>query len=301
MSASIPGRQQAASTWRAPGDPVCTAPAHFETPAANDGEARVHALLRTVETEIIPRLMLLHRQPQDPPAASPAPATSQADASLPSFDAEAVERFTDRLLQSQAAALVDLRNLADRGVPAAALCLNLMAPAARRLGELWTADLCDFTQVTIALGRLHALLHVVSGDLPSIPVAEDRRLTALLAQAPGEQHTLGLSMVKDFFRAAGWDVWAETPASTQALIPLVRSRHFDVVGFSIGSERHVDALAALIADIRRASVNRRLTVLAGGPLMLAQPELLSRLGADATGEDARQAILVAHDRVGQQD
>jgi hypothetical protein len=53
-----------------------------------------------------------------------------------------------------------------------------------------------------------------------------------------------------------------------------------------------------VDDVRRASVNRGVLILAGGPLLLAQPEFLERLGADATAQDARQAILVVHDRVG---
>ena len=40
------------------------------------------------------------------------------------------------------------------GMPVETLYLDLLAPAARHLGELWCADACDFASVTLALGRL---------------------------------------------------------------------------------------------------------------------------------------------------
>ena len=72
---------------------------------------------------------------------------------------------------------------------------------------MWSEDECDFSTVTVALGRLQRLLRELSpafGTEIEYP-ANGRR--ALFAQAPDEQHSFGLSMVAEFFRRQGWDVF----------------------------------------------------------------------------------------------
>jgi methanogenic corrinoid protein MtbC1 len=74
---------------------------------------------------------------------------------------------------------------------------------------------------------------------------------------------------------------------------MVAEKHFGLIGFSIGGETHIEALASLIRDIRRASRNADLGILVGGPLLLQEPLLVKRLGADATARDADEAVLQA--------
>lgn len=287
MRAWTPGRRATADHWRSRAEEPCQP---FADPTSE--AARAQALLRTVEAEIIPRLMLLHReQRQDAEHALQAAATA-----APLDDAD-VERLAAALLAGSEQAWSCLQAVQQRGVTPVHLCLDLLSPAARRLGEWWSDDRCDFTQVTIGLGRLQALLHRVTAGLQTVPASVARPLSAVFAPAPGEQHTLGLSMVRDFFRAAGWQVHGEPIDQPSALLALLRRTRFDLVGFTLGAERHVDALATLIGDARAASLNSDLRVMVGGPLLLAQPDLFERLGADATATDASRAILAAHDLV----
>lgn len=290
MRAWTPGRRGAAEGWRARRDD----PPHTgETADLARGHGQ--ALLRTVETEIIPRLMLLHREQSRDVAALWA-----ADAGAV-VDAAAVEHFTTELLAGQMRAIAALQAVAEQGVPPTRLCLDLLAPAARRLGDLWTEDALDFTQVTIAVGRLQALVHRVTSGMQLLRSPMAAAPSAVFAWAPGEQHRLGLSVVCDFFRAAGWAVEAEVPEQPADLLAVVRRRPIDLVGFSIGGERFVDALGALIADVRRVSMNRQVRVMVGGPLVLVRPDLVAALGADATAEDASRAILAAHAMIVEQD
>lgn len=261
--------------------------------------ARAQAMLRTFEAEIIPRLMQLHRQPHAGPAAGPAVspgagATSKA-APKPVPVAEAdVEQFSAALLKGLEPAWERLQVVQRRGVSVVHLCVDLLSPAARRLGQWWSEDRCDFAQVTLASGWLQALLHRLTASLPTVPLPAGQALNAVFVAAPGEQHTLGLSMVRDFFRVAGWQVHGEPVNDPQALLALLQRSHVDLIGFTLGAERHVPALAALIADVRAASANRAIRVMVGGPLLLSQPDLLQTIGADATAGDASQAILAAH-------
>jgi methanogenic corrinoid protein MtbC1 len=115
----------------------------------------------------------------------------------------------------------------------------------------------------------------------------------LLVPAPGEQHVLGLIIVGDYFRRAGWDVWGEPPATSDDLPNVVQNEWFDVVGLSVGCEVRVDVLAAEIEAIRQASRNRGIGVMVGGPLFNKYPELVAQVGADATAKDGRDAVVQA--------
>ena len=69
------------------------------------------------------------------------------------------------------------------------------------------------------------------------------------------------------------------------------TQHFDVVGISVGWGALVENIASAIQSIRRASLNKNVVVLVGGNLFLENPAFVSRVGADGTAEDGRQAIL----------
>lgn len=258
------------------------------------GADQARALVSTVETEIVPRLVALYRgMTQDVPL--------RTRSERGSIGETEVMQFTDLVLGHHEPALAILRRLAERGATAHELCLDLLAPAARRLGDLWTADRCHFSEVTIALGRLQLMLRELASQMEAAEADPASARRALLMAVAGDQHTFGLAMVRDFFRAAGWRVGTECPDGPDALKTLVRAEFFDVVGFTIGAERHVEVLATAVHTLRRHSRNPGVRVLVGGPLLLVRPDVAAQVGADATALDARQAILEAERQVAGRD
>jgi methanogenic corrinoid protein MtbC1 len=244
------------------------------------GQAK-SALEQVIEAEIIPRLALAHSRP---PAAAHVPNPRGID----------VDEFVALLRRSSYhAVMAYVTDITASGVSSETILLDLFAPAARQLGELWKSDLCDFVEVTMALSMLQQLVRERSTNagLEEIGWSEHRRI--LLAPAPGEQHTLGISIVEKFFLAAGWDVWGGAAGLAFDLPSLVRREWFGVIGFSLGSERHLDPLVVLIREIRRHSRNARLGVIVGGPAFLERPDLAVLIGADATAVDAQSAVSVA--------
>lgn len=251
---------------------------------------RTGALSRTVENEIIPRLMLLHRGEGEAAARA-----DRASNDRYSVTADQIAEFTSVVLEGHEPAIEYLKLLVNQGATLDGLCLHLLAPTARLLGEMWEDDVVDFTEVTIALGRLQGVLRGLSASMQLPRSAAGVGRKALFASVPGEQHTFGLAMVCDFFRISGWAVWSESLEhfKAAALIAMVREQHFDVVGFAIGNDKSIASLAELIRNVRQASINRHLGVLVGGPLLVARPQIATLVGADATGADARQAMLEA--------
>ncbi len=251
--------------------------------AAND--MRMSQLARTIENEIIPRLMLAHRVVLETPSIDQAyPALTRAD----------VEHFAKLMLaDDEELSFQAVTAHRARGVSIDRLYLDLLAPSARFLGELWDADLCTFTDVTVGLGRLQRVLRELSpafGGSVDHPAAGRN---ALLLPAPGEQHTFGLVIVGEFFRRAGWSVSGAGWFSGADAGSLVAAEWFDVIGFSLGAEIHLDALADTIRTVKHESCNREIVVLVGGPVFSLHPGHVEAVGADGMTMDGRDAPLLA--------
>jgi methanogenic corrinoid protein MtbC1 len=247
-------------------------------------------LIQTIQTEIIPRLMLVHREPAllslvaNNPRPVPGPAEVAALAQMVmGKDPHEASAYVERLHAD--------------GMPLEMVYLDLLAPTARRLGELWDSDECDFTEVTTGLWRMQQVMYELSGEFLDRARDQAPGHRVLLAPAPGSQHTFGLYMVAEFFRRAGWNVLDRAALSVQDLCGAAHREWFDVVGLSVGSELHVETLASVIADLRKASMNPAVFVMVGGPLLVENPGLLLRLGADATASDAPNAVAQAEDLV----
>jgi methanogenic corrinoid protein MtbC1 len=242
-------------------------------------------LQRTIETEIIPRLMLAHGA-----LGQPAPHGTVDD--VDAIGHKDVCAFTELVLSDDVDAVTGfVAGLRERDVTLERIYLGLVAPAARRLGELWEEDRCDFAQVTLGLWRLQNLVFDLSPQLPEgFTARPDQPRRVLLAAAPGSQHTLGLLMVSEFFRHAGWDVWSDPCASEGDLVALVRSEWFDLIGLSIGVDSQALPVKSVALALRSASRNPRVGVMIGGPLLLEHPHMVAEVGADFTAADARQAV-----------
>lgn len=254
-------------------------------PIRRTASGRSAHLLQTIESEIIPRLVLSRR------AVGKAPAAVTSISWAP--DEQMVAELADLVVaQDVGAAATRIEGLRAQGVPIEALYLDLLAPTARYLGELWEADLCDFTSVTLGCSRLQQLLHELSPAFFREIDQHEHRRRVLLVPVPGEQHTFGLYMVAEFFRRAGWDVWSGSMPARE-LSALVGREAFTLVGFSLSGDSRLDALAASIRAVRRASCNRGIGVLVGGPVFVGHPELVNLVGADATAVDGRQATQQA--------
>ena len=235
-------------------------------------------LANIIENEIIPRLMLAHRGPPG----SPLPASAGEGG---------VDQFVRLVLAADGEpAYAHVEHLLASGVPRETLFLEVLAPAARRLGELWQEDVCDSMDVTAGLARLQNILHELSPELLSPPTLTSVDRQILLATAPGEQHTFGLSMVESFFRSAGWEVTSDSDLDPARLVSL---RRFGIIGFSLSSETKLEALGATIRAVRRASKNPGIGVMVGGHLFIERPELVAIVGADLTATDGLTAVLLA--------
>ncbi|KMO40314.1 cobalamin-binding protein [Methylobacterium tarhaniae] len=193
------------------------------------------------------------------------------------------------LAQQDRDALVEIRGLVEDGMTVEEVLTGLLAPTARHIGRLWEEDVCDFVQVTTAMARLRRLVH----DLETLcldpqPVDPASR-RVLLVPAPGETHTFGLTLAAHFFAEAGWEVTTSFDSHLAEALERLRAEWFDVIGLSLSCDVCVERLVAAVPLLRRASRNRDLRVIVGGPAFHGRPDRVRLVGADAAVDDARDA------------
>jgi len=244
-----------------------------------DAKSRLTSLAQTLESDVIPRLVGAHAHESRAPVA---------------FESRDVESFVGLLRQGTEAEVdATMQALRRRGMTVEAIFLQVFGPSARLLGEMWATDRCDFSTVTICLGRLQRLLREWSPAFGTEVEHPPNGRRILLAQHPDEHHSFGLSMVAEFFRRDGWEVLGGVGGAVHDPSAQVSRDWFDVVGFSIGVESRIDWLKERIAQVRAATRNRSVVVLVGGPLFVLDPAWAKVVGADAMGNDGGKAPSIA--------
>jgi len=264
---------------------------------------------RLVQDEIIPRLLRSHAGDGWRGPARPAPllAPQRGDNGrihdtdvatrprLAPFDAAAIRDFSDRALIGDADAIeARIEDYLQQGYAAETLFIDLIAPAARRIGVLWEEDRCDFIDVTMGLWRLQEVLRAVAARVPPAHGWAEGEYRALFSAMPGDQHSFGTLMVSECFQRGGWDCVALIEPGRREILDHLAGQSFDLVGLTVSQDCHIPLISNLISAMRSVSCNPRITIMIGGPVIDADPARALALGADATAPDAAAALELAN-------
>ena len=235
-----------------------------------------------IEQSVIPRVVEAHQND-----AAPAEFRNRWHDEAMSFAALAVDADAEELLARLDAML-------GSGTEIETILINILAPAARRLGVMWEQDDCDFVDVTMGLWRLQEVVRELSARVPIAAGRPDRGYRAVFSAMPGEQHNFGTVIVEDIFRRAGWMTELLLDAQQGALLNAVSSARYDLVGLTVSLNVHTERLPSLILAIRSVSRNPQLCILLGGRVLMDDPQLALRVGADGTAADAQSAVALAN-------
>jgi len=139
---------------------------------------------------------------------------------------DAVGRFVDLLLESGPQQRIEARLLALRAEGGSAVVLaRAIAASLAELGQRWQDGRISVVQEHLASERLaRALARLVEWT----PLAAGAP-RALLAMAPGDDHTLGLSLLELVLREAGWEtLWSGRSAPASDVVRAIEDPAQDV-------------------------------------------------------------------------
>jgi methylmalonyl-CoA mutase cobalamin-binding subunit len=238
--------------------------------AQQGGEERLTGVGSVVVDQVIPRLVENCRR-------------AQAGRSVGSAHVETLARLS--IGRDADAADCHVRALIESGVSVHQAIIELVGPAAHRLGDYWNCDAADFTEVAIGAARLVRIARRLGLEAERRTPLDAPR--ALIASPGAERHGIGALVVAQVFRTAGWRVTGLPGAGMDEIVAEAASAEYHLVGVSISSNRATQGLAELIARVRAVS---GAAIALGGQSFVHAPELAEGLGADFVATDAQEAL-----------
>ena len=251
---------------------------------ARPTESHLQEFASVIENIIVPRLLMSHVNTNT--------AMMKEKVSLQNV---AVTDFIKLTTQDDPAAAIDyVRHLMSSGVPFQDVLLELMAPAARVLGERWEEDQASFVEVALGVSRMHRILREFDGVPSHLWSNAGFGRHALLLPTPGEKHSFGLLLVQEFLLRESWTVTNNPVDNVEELGFIVAQEHFDIVGLSLSGQTVIDPFMESIRVIRKRSRNRQVRIIVGGHLFVERPELIESCGSDAYAVDAPATVRIVN-------
>lgn len=264
---------------------VIAAPLERVRRRAAGGQEQADSVNTIIESEIIPRLLMAHTpaQPRTRPRL------------LRAITPDEASRFALLPLRLEAASLLEeVDAFIAKGASVETICLDLLAPAARKLGEMWERDECDFLDVTMGLWRLQEVMREVAARAPVEFAGSAQPYSALLSPMPGDHHNFGTLMLEEVFARGGWRSEVLVKPERRELLDRLARQPFDLLGLTLARDCPSAALGNLINAVRNVSANPHIIVLVGGRMINENPEIAEEVGADGTAADALAALELAN-------
>ncbi len=194
------------------------------------------------------------------------------------------------IAQDAEAALGMIRQERLEGIPLETIYAGTLAAAAERLGEWWNEDRVGFLEMSVAAGRIFAIMRHLRGTipLPHLPAGPERQ--ALFATVPGDLHTMGVTMAADLFRNRGWDIDLRVGYGHEELMASLAGRSYRVIGLSAGGMAGVLPLARCVVAFR--ITHPAVPVFVGGSIVTEMPGIGALVGADGVARDWDETVRV---------
>lgn len=239
---------------------------------------------KTISSEVVPKLVRkIHKQDSD---------NELTSNTLP-FDDVRVTDFCKLLFNDGSIeAFRQFDTYLAEGFTVTDLFLDLVTKSARKLGKMWELDDCSFGDVTIGMTVLHQIVRSYTTRLSH--ELERRYLpgSIFLSPMPGQNHVFGAFVLEAFLSAAGWDVNSSFSHTKEDFLQEFSTHEYSIIAISVAYDKDIDDCTTLISNIRNMSLNRRVKVIVGGLPFANNPNLHHQVGADATAQNALQALDV---------
>lgn len=167
---------------------------------------------------------------------------------------------------------------------------------ARRLGEGWVQDSLEFTEVSVAIANLQAMLHSLDASWCMPERAPFGTLGEICVIVPeGVQHSLGASVLAGQVRRAGYDVRFGNGLKLDEIAHFVSATSAIGVMVSASTFETLDFLSAVVKKVRLG--NPWVPVLVGGNILERDVDICAHIGADLATSEWQPAIEYCAKRV----
>lgn len=173
------------------------------------------------------------------------------------------------------------------GKEPAEIYVDVLAPALRHIGDRWATGDLDVDDEHIATAVAHRLV----GRLSARFTRRGRdRGSIVAAMPPGERHGLGLTMLTDVLRGAGYhvlDLGPDTPIGS-LVKAIARTDNLKAVCIGVVMQERVAAATEMIAAVRKV-VGPEVLILVGGAA-IPDVEMAQSIGANGYAADPMVAV-----------
>jgi methanogenic corrinoid protein MtbC1 len=175
-----------------------------------------------------------------------------------------------------------LAEAGQRGADLAEVARDLIGPALEELGRMWRSGDVSIAEEHLATALVSRAFARRAAPLPAPPLGAPRLVLSCLA---GEFHELGVRIVAEVARSAGWQaevLGANTPRD--CAIRYIAVHRPEAVGLSLALAAHLAECIRTVEEIRKASPSTK--ILVGGWAFRHDGALCGLTGADSCFADA---------------
>ncbi|NWJ45534.1 MAG: cobalamin B12-binding domain-containing protein [Chloroflexi bacterium] len=159
--------------------------------------------------------------------------------------------------------------------------------AMRQVGVLWEKGKMTVAQEHLATGITEYCRNLVLSSKAGVPKKRIGR--ALLTSVSGNTHTLGLNLLGDALRWAGWEVYPLNSELPELEIVDAAKRHqIDMVCLSVSLPGQIFRAIKAIRALRQSGWIGIIEV--GGAAIYNNPNALQSIGADILGSDVESTV-----------
>ena len=164
------------------------------------------------------------------------------------------------------------------------------------IGQRFRDGECFVPEVLLAARAMHAGLDVLRPHLADTGASTIGRV--VIGTVAGDLHDIGKNLVGMMLEGTGFEVIdLGVDLSTQAIVEAVEKHSPDILGLSALITTTMPAMEQTIRALEEGEVRDRVKVIVGGAPVTR--EYASRIGADAYGADAGDAVDVCKALLGQ--
>jgi len=170
--------------------------------------------------------------------------------------------------------------------------LSVFQPCLREIGRLWQLNEITVAHEHYCTASTQLIMSQLYPYLFSTP-RNGLRLVATCIQ--GNLHEVGMRMVADFFEMEGWDsvyLGADTP--TESILAMLVEHKADVLAISATLGLQISHVKELIEKVHQQFGATRPKIIVGGSPFSSDANLWQTIHADGCGNDAMEAIKIAH-------